>query len=132
MPIHNRHGVLVAYAGRAVREAFDAMRDACTPGITTQALDDIGARILAKHRAVSAPSRFERACPLTPGCIEPKPEGGSRYVDRTARLDRLRHLQSNRSDPIPGMRTPSTRISIHICRVASHEVWLRGESRCRR
>ena len=45
-------------AGRAVRGAFDAMRGACQPGITTRELDDIGAKVLKEHGAVSAPQYY--------------------------------------------------------------------------
>ena len=45
-------------AGRAVRSAFDAMRSACVPGISTQELDNIGAQILREHGAVSAPQYY--------------------------------------------------------------------------
>lgn len=45
-------------AGRAVRSAFDAMRAAVAPGVTTQALDDIGAAVLAEHGARSAPQLY--------------------------------------------------------------------------
>lgn len=45
-------------AGTAVRAAFDAMVDACRPGVTTQALDDIGAAVLAEHNARSAPQLY--------------------------------------------------------------------------
>ena len=45
-------------SGVAVRSAFDAMRSACKPGMTTQALDDIGARVLLEHEAVSAPQYY--------------------------------------------------------------------------
>ncbi|NKC01470.1 MAG: type I methionyl aminopeptidase [Pseudomonadales bacterium] len=45
-------------SGAAVRQAFDAMRAACQPGITTGALDEIGGQILSKHDAVSAPQYY--------------------------------------------------------------------------
>ena len=45
-------------AGRAVRAAHDAMVAATRPGVTTQALDDIGARVLAEHGAKSAPQLY--------------------------------------------------------------------------
>ena len=45
-------------AGRAVRGAFDAMQDACQPGITTRELDNIGAKVLKEHGAVSAPQYY--------------------------------------------------------------------------
>ena len=45
-------------AGRAVRGAFDAMRNACQPGITTRELDAIGANVLREHGAVSAPQYY--------------------------------------------------------------------------
>ncbi len=45
-------------AGRAVRAAFDAMFSACQPGITTQALDQVGAAELARHGARSAPQLY--------------------------------------------------------------------------
>lgn len=45
-------------AGVAVRAAFDAMVAACEPGMTTQALDDIGARVLEQNGAKSAPQLY--------------------------------------------------------------------------
>ncbi|MDG2277674.1 MAG: type I methionyl aminopeptidase [Pseudomonadales bacterium] len=45
-------------SGAAVRHAFDAMRTACKPGMTTAELDAIGAQILAEHDAVSAPQYY--------------------------------------------------------------------------
>lgn len=45
-------------AGRAVKGAFSAMRDACVPGISTQELDVIGESVLAQHKAISAPRHY--------------------------------------------------------------------------
>ena len=45
-------------AGKAVRAAFEAMVRACEPGMTTQALDDIGAGVLREHGAQSAPQLY--------------------------------------------------------------------------
>ena len=45
-------------AGAAVRAAFDAMYAACQPGVTTAALDQIGARVLAENGARSAPQLY--------------------------------------------------------------------------
>ena len=45
-------------AGRAVRAAFEAMLNACKAGMTTQALDDIGAAVLKQHGAISAPQMY--------------------------------------------------------------------------
>ena len=45
-------------AGRAVRFAFDAMKRAVRPGITTRELDEIGAEALAERGARSAPQAF--------------------------------------------------------------------------
>ena len=45
-------------AGKAVRAAFDAMRCACEPGVTTAALDLIGAQVLSQHGARSAPQLY--------------------------------------------------------------------------
>ncbi len=42
-------------AGRIVRAAFEAMKAAATPGVTTAALDAIGARVLRERGAESAP-----------------------------------------------------------------------------
>lgn len=41
--------------GRVVGRARDVMRDAARPGMTTEQLDDIGARFLRRHGARSAP-----------------------------------------------------------------------------
>src|SRR5262249_19729471 len=43
--------------GRIVRMALDRTAAAVRPGITTAELDAIGARVLAEHRAESAPPR---------------------------------------------------------------------------
>ena len=45
-------------AGLAVRAAFDAMVAVCGPGMTTRALDDVGARILQQYGAQSAPQLY--------------------------------------------------------------------------
>lgn len=45
-------------AGLAVRAAFDAMVAACGPGMTTAALDDVGAQVLLQHGARSAPQLY--------------------------------------------------------------------------
>jgi len=45
-------------AGRAVRAAFDAMRNACEAGISTRALDAVGAAELSRHGARSAPQMY--------------------------------------------------------------------------
>lgn len=45
-------------AGRAVRRAFLAMRRAARAGMTTQELDTVGARALAREGARSAPQLF--------------------------------------------------------------------------
>ncbi len=45
-------------AGKVVREAFSTMVAAAEPGITTQALDEIGAEVLSRHGAVSAPRLY--------------------------------------------------------------------------
>ncbi len=45
-------------AGRAVRAAFEEMVSACEPGITTAALDRVGAAVLAEHGARSAPQLY--------------------------------------------------------------------------
>ena len=45
-------------AGGAVRAAFNAMLAACQPGVTTWALDDVGAAVLAEHGAKSAPQMY--------------------------------------------------------------------------
>jgi methionyl aminopeptidase len=45
-------------AGRSVRAAFDAMVAACRPGITTAALDAVGAAELARWGARSAPQMY--------------------------------------------------------------------------
>lgn len=45
-------------AGVAVRAAFDTMVAACQPGMTTRALDDVGATELARHGAKSAPQLY--------------------------------------------------------------------------
>ncbi|MCR9278549.1 MAG: type I methionyl aminopeptidase [Pseudomonadaceae bacterium] len=45
-------------AGRAVRAAFDAMKEEARPGISTAELDRIGAAVLAKRGALSAPQLF--------------------------------------------------------------------------
>ena len=45
-------------AGGAVRAAFDAMLSACAPGITTRALDDVGAQVLSERGAKSAPQLY--------------------------------------------------------------------------
>ena len=45
-------------AGRAVRAAFDAMVDAAAPGMTTAELDAIGADVLKRHGASSAPQLY--------------------------------------------------------------------------
>ncbi len=42
-------------AGRVVRVALEAMRDAVRPGVSTRALDDVAARVFAAHGARSAP-----------------------------------------------------------------------------
>ncbi len=42
-------------AGRAVRAALEAMRDAVAPGVTTAELDAIGERVMREHGARSAP-----------------------------------------------------------------------------
>jgi methionyl aminopeptidase len=41
--------------GRLVGQARDVMRDAACPGMTTEQLDDIGAKFLRQHGAQSAP-----------------------------------------------------------------------------
>ena len=43
-------------AGRVVRMVLDAMKAAVRPGVTTQLLDDIGARVMQANGARSAPS----------------------------------------------------------------------------
>ncbi len=45
-------------SGIAVKSAFAAMKKAAVPGITTQALDEIGAQVLASHQAESAPQMY--------------------------------------------------------------------------
>lgn len=45
-------------AGVAVRTAFDTMRSAVVPGMTTAELDDIGARVLDDFGARSAPQLY--------------------------------------------------------------------------
>ena len=45
-------------AGRAVRAAFDAMLASCEAGMTTRALDEVGARVLARFGARSAPQMY--------------------------------------------------------------------------
>jgi len=45
-------------AGAAVRATFDGMFAACEPGMTTQALDTVGAQILADYGARSAPQMY--------------------------------------------------------------------------
>jgi len=45
-------------AGIAVRAAFDAMVAACGPGMTTRALDEVGAKVLQQHGAQSAPQLY--------------------------------------------------------------------------
>lgn len=45
-------------AGRAVRAAFESMLKACQPGISTQALDQVGAAELSRHGARSAPQMY--------------------------------------------------------------------------
>jgi methionyl aminopeptidase len=45
-------------AGQAVRAAFEAMRSACQPGVTTRSLDEVGAGVLADHGARSAPQLY--------------------------------------------------------------------------
>ena len=45
-------------AGQAVRQAFNAMADAVEPGITTKALDSIGAEVLSRFGARSAPQMY--------------------------------------------------------------------------
>ncbi len=42
-------------AGRIVREAFERMKAAAVPGVTTAQLDAIGARVFSEHGARSAP-----------------------------------------------------------------------------
>jgi methionyl aminopeptidase len=42
-------------AGKVVAEALAAMRAAVRPGVTTRQLDEVGARIFARHGARSAP-----------------------------------------------------------------------------
>jgi methionyl aminopeptidase len=42
-------------AGKVVAEALAAMRAAVRPGVTTSQLDDVGARVFARHGARSAP-----------------------------------------------------------------------------
>ena len=43
-------------AGCVVRRMIEAMKRAIRPGVTTAELDDIGARVMRKHKARSAPS----------------------------------------------------------------------------
>jgi methionyl aminopeptidase len=43
--------------GRIVREALDRTAAAVQPGVTTRELDEIGARVLARHGAESAPPK---------------------------------------------------------------------------
>jgi len=45
-------------AGRAVRSAFTTMVEHTRAGISTAQLDEIGARVLAEHGAVSAPQMY--------------------------------------------------------------------------
>jgi methionyl aminopeptidase len=45
-------------AGRIVRECLTAMRDALRPGITTEGINRIGAEIMKRHEARSAPMLF--------------------------------------------------------------------------
>jgi methionyl aminopeptidase len=42
-------------AGRVARRMLDAMREAVIPGVTTAALDEVGARVMRAHGARSAP-----------------------------------------------------------------------------
>jgi methionyl aminopeptidase len=42
-------------AGKVVAEALAAMRAAVRPGVTTRELDEVGARVFARHGAQSAP-----------------------------------------------------------------------------
>src|ERR1700750_3117917 len=42
-------------AGKVVAEALAAMRAAVRPAVTTRQLDEVGARVFAKHGARSAP-----------------------------------------------------------------------------
>ena len=48
----------MSHAGRAVKRAFAAMRNACVPGISTRELDAIGEDVLDRHNAVSAPRYY--------------------------------------------------------------------------
>lgn len=48
----------LAKAGLAVREAFDAMVDATVAGVTTMQLDQIGAQVLKRWGAMSAPQLY--------------------------------------------------------------------------
>src|SRR6478735_5537390 len=48
---------LLRAIGRIVREALDVTAAAVRPGITTAELDAIGARVLARHGAESAPPK---------------------------------------------------------------------------
>ncbi len=45
-------------AGRAVRMAFDAMKAEARAGVSTVELDQLGAKVLAEHGALSAPQLF--------------------------------------------------------------------------
>lgn len=45
-------------AGNVVAETLTAMKGALAPGLTTQELDEVGARVFAKQGAVSAPHLF--------------------------------------------------------------------------
>lgn len=57
MSIDNEEDLLgLQLAGKVVARALAAMRDAVRPGITTEELDDVAARVLRLHGARSAPN----------------------------------------------------------------------------
>jgi methionyl aminopeptidase len=47
--------VYLKAAGRIVRQVLDAMKAEVRPGVSTQYLDDIGARVMQENGASSAP-----------------------------------------------------------------------------
>ncbi len=86
------------HAGKVVRAAFDAMVKAASPGVTTQALDDIGAAVLEAHGAQSAPQFYydfpgatcisvnEQAAHGIPGALQ-LAAGDMVNIDVSARVD---------------------------------------------
>ena len=61
---HDDDLVALRRVGRIVALALDAMRRAAVPGLTTGDLDAIGAEVLARHGAHSAPQALYNF----PGC----------------------------------------------------------------